>query len=219
MIQKYLRNQYKTIEEYNARGRRGGRAVPRAGGRELPGELHARGRQAAGQHRQQRPVVRRLHARQRATRKPPCRATSAWPTSERRAVHLAWKDGAFVCEGPGAGPVPADARTARPTRRRSPRLVQQVGEASRDAARVEVPFEYIAPKPGEVWTGDARQGLRRCRSAGPGRRKRQSFAARPRDRAARPGRRQDRLRQIDAAARPHHEPGADLLARTRSSCT
>ena len=39
------------------------------------------------------------------------------------------------------------------------RLVQRVGKGSKDAARVEVPFEYIAPKPTEIWKGDAAKGF------------------------------------------------------------
>jgi S-DNA-T family DNA segregation ATPase FtsK/SpoIIIE len=39
------------------------------------------------------------------------------------------------------------------------RLVRLVGERSKDANRVEVPFEYVAPRPIEVWTADSRNGL------------------------------------------------------------
>ena len=72
---------------------------------------------------------------------------------------LAWKDGAFIAEGPGAGPVPARRSTPRRTPRPIAQLVQRVGKASREAARVEVPFEYIAP-PSRTTCG------RRCAAAG-----------------------------------------------------
>src|SRR5205085_5898629 len=39
------------------------------------------------------------------------------------------------------------------------RLVRLVGERSKDANRVEVPFDYVAPRPLEVWTHDSRGGL------------------------------------------------------------
>ena len=42
VIQKYLRNEFETIEEYNALRRRGGRAVPRPGRRQLPDQLQRR---------------------------------------------------------------------------------------------------------------------------------------------------------------------------------
>lgn len=39
------------------------------------------------------------------------------------------------------------------------RIVRHVGEGSRDARRVEVPFERIAPGPNELWSLDSRTGL------------------------------------------------------------
>ena len=47
-------------------------------------------------------------------------------------------------------PVPAGAGHARPTRARFSEILHTVGEAARDANRVEVPFEFIAPKPDGV---------------------------------------------------------------------
>lgn len=38
-------------------------------------------------------------------------------------------------------------------------LLRKVGRASVDASRVEVPFEFVAPRPEEFWTGDASGGL------------------------------------------------------------
>lgn len=40
------------------------------------------------------------------------------------------------------------------------RIVAAVGEAAKDASKVEVPFERIAPLPAGWWTGDSRTGLR-----------------------------------------------------------
>jgi S-DNA-T family DNA segregation ATPase FtsK/SpoIIIE len=39
------------------------------------------------------------------------------------------------------------------------RLLHEVGAKAREAARVEVPFEFIAPPPDQWWTGDSRTGL------------------------------------------------------------
>lgn len=39
------------------------------------------------------------------------------------------------------------------------KLVQRVGQAGKDAVRVEVPFDYIAPKPSEVWASSASKGF------------------------------------------------------------
>src|SRR6185436_6303659 len=38
-------------------------------------------------------------------------------------------------------------------------IVKRVGEASKQAARVEVPFSYISPPPEKVWTGSAARGF------------------------------------------------------------
>ncbi|MBM3131314.1 MAG: hypothetical protein FJ009_22165 [Chloroflexi bacterium] len=40
------------------------------------------------------------------------------------------------------------------------RIVTTVGEAAKEASKVEVPFERIAPPQAEWWTGDSRNGLR-----------------------------------------------------------
>jgi hypothetical protein len=70
----------------------------------------------------------------------------------------AWKDGAFVPKDPVLAPFPLtldrppDAATVAA-------LVQRVGRASKEAVRVEVPFEYIAPKPDDVWAASAARGF------------------------------------------------------------
>jgi len=38
-------------------------------------------------------------------------------------------------------------------------VLRRVGELAKDARRVEVPFEYVAPPPEQWWTGDSRKGL------------------------------------------------------------
>ncbi|MCX7840296.1 MAG: FtsK/SpoIIIE domain-containing protein, partial [Anaerolineae bacterium] len=40
------------------------------------------------------------------------------------------------------------------------RIIRTVGEAAKEASKVEVPFERIAPPQSEWWTGDSRNGLR-----------------------------------------------------------
>src|SRR5207244_2936302 len=39
------------------------------------------------------------------------------------------------------------------------RLVHAVGAQAKHAARVEVPFEFVAPPPDKVWAGDSRRGV------------------------------------------------------------
>ncbi len=48
---------------------------------------------------------------------------------------------------------------APPAGEAASRLVQRIGAAARDAKRVEVPFEYIAPAPDDFWKLDSRAGI------------------------------------------------------------
>ena len=82
----------------------------------------------------------------------------------------------------------------------------QAGQPRRGAVRVDRSARE------EMWTTDSR--ARHRRAAGPGRGDRVTVAhARQGHVAARPHRRQDRLGQIDAAARPHHATGPALQSR------
>jgi energy-coupling factor transporter ATP-binding protein EcfA2 len=64
---------------------------------------------------------------------------------------LAWPDRDF-----GAHPLALDMP---PGADFATREIQRVGAASKDARRVEVPFEFIAPTESEWWTRDSRTGL------------------------------------------------------------
>ncbi len=68
-----------------------------------------------------------------------------------REGRLRWRDGDF-----GRFPLKLDAPPARET---VSRLMHIVGARARDANRVEVPFEFIAPPPEEYWTSDSRAGI------------------------------------------------------------
>src|SRR5207249_2475673 len=46
-----------------------------------------------------------------------------------------------------------------PDQGRFSQILHQVGAAARDANRVEVPFEFIAPKPDQYWTFDTSKGV------------------------------------------------------------
>ena len=85
VIQKYLRNEFETIEEYNSYRRRGRRAVPRPGRGQLPDQLQRDRRAAADQHRQQRRPVRRLRPDLARHQAPAARRASSSRTSSRTA--------------------------------------------------------------------------------------------------------------------------------------
>jgi hypothetical protein len=66
-------------------------------------------------------------------------------------TRLAWPDRDF-----GAHPLTLDGP---PGAEFATREIQRVGAAARDARRVEVPFEFIAPPESEWWTRDSRAGV------------------------------------------------------------
>jgi hypothetical protein len=77
---------------------------------------------------------------------------------EQHAVCFRWDRNRFVWEDPDfAGfeltfdvPPPAGTFTD---------LLQRVGERAKEASRVEVPFEFVAPEASKYWLGDSRPGL------------------------------------------------------------
>lgn len=76
----------------------------------------------------------------------------------KHSVVIRGERGVFTLPGQHAGatlvfdPPPNDALAQE--------LVHKIGKSSVDSNRVEVPFEQIAPKPGELWTGDTTNELR-----------------------------------------------------------
>jgi DNA segregation ATPase FtsK/SpoIIIE, S-DNA-T family len=65
--------------------------------------------------------------------------------------HLVWSDRDF-----GGYPLALDVL---PPPELANRLIHRAGAAARDAKRVEVPFEFIAPAPEAWWTRDSRSGI------------------------------------------------------------
>jgi DNA segregation ATPase FtsK/SpoIIIE-like protein len=157
VIQKYLRNQYKSIEEYN---------------------------RAAGEVAEPYRVLvianfptnftpesaKRLISI--ANSGPSCGVCTLVTADTRAAMPrdfkiedleaasftLAWKDNTFVSKDPVLSALPL-ALDKPPAPATIAQLVQRVGQGSKEAARVEVPFDYIAPKSEAIWKGDASKGF------------------------------------------------------------
>ena len=137
---------------------------------------------------------------------------------EPHCVNMIWKDGRPALARAQLRPVPAGAgRPARPEHVLAGSSIWS-GAAARDANRVEVPFEFIAPKPEELL--DPGQPQRRRHPLGPAGRH-QAPAPQPRqgNLAAHAHRRQDGLGQVDPAPRPDHQRCALRTAPTSSSST
>jgi hypothetical protein len=77
---------------------------------------------------------------------------------EQSALCLAWKDDQFVAKDPVWSRFPLRLESA-PGTEFFTRVLHAIGTKARDANRVEVPFDYIAPAPNEYWTGDSRGGI------------------------------------------------------------
>ncbi len=159
VTQKYLRNEYATIEEYNAVAEEVAEPYRVLVVADFPSKFDEKsaGRLAAIAAGGVPCGVLTLVAVDTSKPLPP-----GFQLDEIRpyAAHLNWDapSGGLVWDDqefgrfPLAldGPPPADFAT---------RQIQKVGAAARDAKRVEVPFDFISPEPGRYWTLDSRTGI------------------------------------------------------------
>ncbi|MDY0168716.1 MAG: FtsK/SpoIIIE domain-containing protein [Thermoguttaceae bacterium] len=81
-----------------------------------------------------------------------------WPDLLPHATRLSYRDGRFLREHPDYGDLSLEFPPPPPSEQFT-QMVRQVGERVDDAARVEVPFETVAPEPGQRWTADSRAGI------------------------------------------------------------
>ncbi len=157
VIQKYLRNQYKSIEEYNRAAGEVAEPYRVLVVANFPANFTPE-------------AAKRLVSIMQSG--PSCGVCALVGVDTRAAVPrdfqladleapslvLNWKEGRFAVKDPALAPFPLTV-DAPPEPAVVAQLVRRVGQASKDAVRVEVPFEYIAPAPGEVWTRSAAKGF------------------------------------------------------------
>ncbi|HKD38119.1 MAG TPA: FtsK/SpoIIIE domain-containing protein, partial [Pirellulales bacterium] len=74
------------------------------------------------------------------------------------ATNLAWDGKKFVWKDADFGKYPL-AVDSPPPEERFTQIVQLVGENAKDSRRVEVPFEYIAPADDKWWAGSTAHGI------------------------------------------------------------
>jgi hypothetical protein len=77
---------------------------------------------------------------------------------EQVAFNLHWNEGKFTPAHQEFKPFPLTMDVPPPASEVAA-IVKRIGEASKNAARVEVPFEYIAPKPEDIWTYSSKEGI------------------------------------------------------------
>jgi hypothetical protein len=157
VIQKYLRNEYETIEEYNAKAGEVAEPFRVLVIADFPVNFDE-----AAAKRLERIVtsgvrcgVLTLIAVDKERKLPQGFSLDAL---RPHCVNLTWKDDALVWRDPDFGPFPL-AIDPPPPAEFMTRILQQVGAAAKLASRVEVPFEFIAPPPDRWWTGDSRAGI------------------------------------------------------------
>jgi hypothetical protein len=157
VIQKYLRNQYKSIEEYNRAAGEVAEPYRVLVVANFPTNFTPEAAKRLVSIAQSGPscgvcVLTTVDTRAAMPRD--------FNLADLEAVSYtaAWKDGKFVPKDPVLAPFPPVIdRPPEPATVAA--LVQRIGKASKDTVRVEVPFDYIAPKSDEVWSASAARGL------------------------------------------------------------
>ncbi len=157
VIQKYLRNQFESIEEYNANAGEVAEPFRVLVVANFPANFSAEATRrlisiAASGARCGVYTLVTVDAKQ------PMPQGFNLADLEGPSVNLVWQGQRFVWKEPDFGkfplrldePPPADFCT---------RLMHLVGEKAKFANRVEVPFEFIAPPAERWWTGDSRAGI------------------------------------------------------------
>jgi hypothetical protein len=157
VIQKYLRNEYGSIQEYN----------------EVAGEVaepfrvvvvanfpagfneHAARRLASIAQSGPRCGVYLLLSQDQREPLPP----GITPAElEQYSTILSWREGKLAWEDPDFGPLPL-ALDAPPSGDRLTALLHEIGAKAKDASRVEVPFEVVAPAESSQWSESTAEGI------------------------------------------------------------
>jgi energy-coupling factor transporter ATP-binding protein EcfA2 len=157
VIQKYLRNQYKSIEEYNRAAGEVAEAYRVLVIANFPNNFTPEAAKRLVSLANSGPSCGVCILVSADTKAPMPRDFNI-ADLEAASYTLAWKDGRFtpkdatLAQFPPAIDSPPDPATVAA-------LVQRVGKGSKEAARVEVPFEYIAPRPEDIWKSSAAKGF------------------------------------------------------------
>lgn len=157
VIQKYLRNQFETLEDYNAQAGEVAepfRILVVAG---FPVNFSSEAARrlvslaASGARCGIYPLI--LHDSRHAL---PHDFQLA--DLEKACLNLIWREGKFTWKDPDFGPFPLTLDQP-PEAETCTRILQAVGEQAKIAGRVEVPFDMVALPPDQWWTADSRNGI------------------------------------------------------------
>jgi hypothetical protein len=157
VIQKYLRNQFESIEEYNVHAGEVAEPYRILVVANFPFNFttEAIRRLVSIVHSGPRCGVHTLIS---VDTKQPMPVGFDLAELQQPGVHLLWEDGRFLWQDDDFENFPLEL-DAPPPDDICTRVLQVVGERAKEAKRVEVPFEFVAPPPEQWWTGDSRPGL------------------------------------------------------------
>lgn len=157
VIQKYLRNQYKSIEEYNRAAGEVAEPYRVLVIANFPTNFTADAAKRLVSVMSSGPAcgVCTLVGVDTAA---PVPRDFRLADLEQVAFNLIWKDGQFTPKDPAFAPYPLTLDSP-PSSADIAAIVRRVGTASLQASRVEVPFSYIAPPPEKVWSGSTEKGF------------------------------------------------------------
>jgi hypothetical protein len=157
VIQKYLRNQFQTIEEYNVHAGEVAEAFRVLVVANFPVNfsIEASRRLVSISSSGARCGVYTL-----VSVDPKAQMPQGFNLKdlEGPGTILAWKESQFVWKDPDFEKYPLTLDTP-PEDARITAALTLVGDAARSVKRVEVPFEHVAPAPADYWTKDSRKGI------------------------------------------------------------
>lgn len=157
VIQKYLRNQYKSIEEYNAQAGEVAEPFRVLVVANFPANFSLEACKRLVSIVQSGATCGVYSLISIDTKSPVPQGFNVADLEQGSTV-LVWKDGAFTWKDPDFSKYPLTLRPPPPADE-IVRLTRIVGERGRDANRVEVPFDSVMPKPDAIWTGTTAKGI------------------------------------------------------------
>jgi hypothetical protein len=157
VIQKYLRNQFPTIEEYNTHAGEVAEPYRILVVANFPVNFTSEAARRLVSVVQSGPRCG-VYTLITVDTKHPLPQGFDMADLEQPGVFLLWKDKRFTWQDRDFQPFPLQI-DAPPASDFGRRLLNKVGEKAKEAKRVEVPFEFVAPAPEQWWTGDSRPGL------------------------------------------------------------
>jgi DNA segregation ATPase FtsK/SpoIIIE-like protein len=157
VIQKYLRNQFETIEEYNVHAGEVAEPYRILVVANFPFNFSTDAARRLVSIVSSGPRCG-VHTLITVDTKHPLPQGFTMADLEQPGVKLVWENDRFIWQDDDFEHFPLEL-DAPPPEALCRNLLQMIGQRALEAKRVEVPFEFVAPGPEQWWTGDSRPGL------------------------------------------------------------